>query len=96
MEQHTLYERRFEKLPGLERVMRDLPAALKSQKVLDEHLVAWEVLYVVDPRPPVTLYWAFIRATPVFVDEAVETPAAAKEGWRRAGGRRAGAAGSLG
>ena len=79
MEQGTLTERLFEKLAGLERVMHDLPAALKSQEVRDEHLVAWEVLYVVDPRPPVTLYWAFIRAAPVFADESAETPTTADE-----------------
>ena len=66
MVQSTLFYQPFEKLDDIGRAMRDIPAALKTLRVPDDHLVAYEVLFVVNPTPPVYLYWAFIRGTPVF------------------------------
>ena len=56
--------------------MEDIPAALKTLRVPDAHLVAYEVLFVMDPTPPAQLYWAFVRGEPVFEAQGTSDAAA--------------------
>ena len=68
--EENLHGKMFGQLQDVqERVVTDIPAALRTLVVQDQDLVAYEVVFVVDPQPPFHLYWAFVRGTPVFDDE---------------------------
>lgn len=71
-----------EKLKDMTRVMQDLPAALRGLADLpvpDDALKAYEILATFDPDRCI-LYWAFLRAVPVFEDSgAPSTPAGGVE-----------------